>query len=482
MSQTPELEKLVSQGSQLFSQQKFLEAASTFAQATRLEPSSVSAWINLTAAYIHSDQTDLAIEAGQRAVAIGPNVAPAFANLGDAYRVKSKGDQALGAYQRAVELAPNNADFLNRLGASLHVVANFKEAEAILSKALTVAPQHYEARINYISTLLALGESNKATTIMQQGASLAGAPAAFRQRFEIAANIHQKNNGLTPAITEAVEKSTPERLLLGSEQVLSPHPDQLLISRLVGCLENLPLSSTDHQPLRESERDLFNLLEAHSSAHLGDSAEDTARSIKQLKRVIDSGDLPSGLSAERNIIDALHYYQAIQHYWWCREHFTVTEENISLWIRYWHAVLTSHRSEMGPGLFKIVPNTVTVNPFAPRTTPEQIISTLKTVFANHYSKLDYGPARAIIVYFSLADIHPFPDGNGRLGRFLMNRELELAGLCPVADPRSLKYDFWMGLKGIRQEHSFQKFSDWLAKCDTHNQQLKNDVIRLADQD
>jgi hypothetical protein len=45
-----------------------------------------------------------------------------------------------------------------------------------------------------------------------------------------------------------------------------------------------------------------------------------------------------------------------------------------------------------------------------------------------YATLPGGLARAIYAMFLIAEVHPFADGNGRIGRLLMNSELSAAGL------------------------------------------------------
>ena len=87
------------------------------------------------------------------------------------------------------------------------------------------------------------------------------------------------------------------------------------------------------------------------------------------------------------------------------------------------------------------------------------------------------PARAALSYYVIADVHPFADGNGRLGRFLMNRELEAAGLSPVVTPARFKPPFGRALDAIRRDCDLGPFVAWLAACDEYTRGIRAELGR-----
>ena len=66
-----------------------------------------------------------------------------------------------------------------------------------------------------------------------------------------------------------------------------------------------------------------------------------------------------------------------------------------------------------------------------------------------YAALPAGLAKAIFMMFLVAEVHPFTDGNGRVGRVLMNAELSAVGAATYRDPdSSYRDDYLQGLRAL----------------------------------
>jgi hypothetical protein len=95
-----------------------------------------------------------------------------------------------------------------------------------------------------------------------------------------------------------------------------------------------------------------------------------------------------------------------------------------------HAVMMEKRPEANPGQFKLEPNRAGGTWFAD---PALARGTL-IEGSNLARSLPEGLARAIYFAFLISEIHPFPDGNGRISRLVMNAELSRTGEARIIIP------------------------------------------------
>jgi len=57
-------------------------------------------------------------------------------------------------------------------------------------------------------------------------------------------------------------------------------------------------------------------------------------------------------------------------------------------------------------------------------------------------------SRGLFVHFLLSDVHPFNDGNGRLSRIMMTKELVGAGLSRIVIPTVYRSDYLDALRAL----------------------------------
>lgn len=472
----PDLKQLFGAGAQLFQQRRFEEAYRVFRRAAALAPGSAPAWCNLAAACIELRQPAQALAAAERAIALDPAFAPAHANRGDALRL---GQQDLGlcrdAYQRAVQLQPGSPDLLNKLGTTLQALGELDAAGEAYARALALAPDYRLARLNYGCLLLLQERSARARELAQEALALPGTGASERKEFAAALTIIDRNLALAPALERALAGAAPGEFIAAAAAAPHAHGhDVKLAACVAGCLQRLPGNAVTHSRVDRIPDPVSDGLEAHYSAHLGDDAAAARRTLEFLDAWGGSAreELPSATTARQ--LDAWNYYRAIRHHRALVDGIACESRTVAAWLRYWHAFLASHRPELGPGQLKAFPNSVIVDSHIERTAPGLVEGTLEHIHASCAALLP-GAARAALTYYVIADVHPFADGNGRLGRFLMNRELEAAGLSPVVTPASFKPPFGRALDAIRRDCDLGPFVAWLAACDGYTRGVRAEL-------
>jgi tetratricopeptide (TPR) repeat protein len=463
------LDKLLTRGWNFFQKRNFHQAVRNFEQATRVSPNSLIAWTNLAAAHIELAQPGPALKAANRAIALKPDLAAAHVNRGDALRLQGRDRQGwLEAYQQSARLEPNSPDILNKLGATLHAVDKIDTAIQVLYRAIELAPRHHEARINLCAALTVKGQYDEVKLTLEQGLVLGRGIQSNVDDYTAALAILKENNRLEPVLKAAVANKTPAP---DSTKECDPR----IAASLARCISHTKPGESAHAAIGGKNQALHRMLEAHYSAHLGETAESVVPTIDFLQEfgALTFDQLPAGTSAE--LLDTHCYYAAVREYDNHRQPSDCPTSDFTGWLRYWHRCLTRHRPETYPGKFKFLVNYVIINPVIKRTHPAQVVPTLELAFKQSYETLPAGPYRAALIYYALADIHPFFDGNGRLGRFLMNRELESAGLEPIVFAKSMKAAHSKALYAIRDKGDLQPFADWLAKCSDYTADIYRQV-------
>jgi hypothetical protein len=109
-----------------------------------------------------------------------------------------------------------------------------------------------------------------------------------------------------------------------------------------------------------------------------------------------------------------------------------------------HRRLMDARPSVKPGAFKTKSNqagdTTFVDPSLVRGTLREGIMLLRSL-SDPFS-------RGLFVHFLLSDVHPFNDGNGRLSRIMMTKELVSAGLSRIVVPTVYRSDYLDALRAL----------------------------------
>lgn len=113
-------------------------------------------------------------------------------------------------------------------------------------------------------------------------------------------------------------------------------------------------------------------------------------------------------------------------------------------LRAHHALMLARRPAVNPGSFKFKPNRAGATTFVH---PDLVSGTLIEGY-RYYEALSDGLAKAIFMMFLVAEVHPFADGNGRVGRVLMNAALTAAGEQRIVIPLVYRDEYLRGLRAL----------------------------------
>lgn len=144
-----------------------------------------------------------------------------------------------------------------------------------------------------------------------------------------------------------------------------------------------------------------------------------------------------------DIIETTNHFRAID--------YIITESNSKLteaYICHLHKILKSGTSDekkewFNVGAYKQLPNEVGGRDTTP---PEKVHSEMKKLL-KHYNSLKKPKFEDVIdFHYRFETIHPFQDGNGRVGRLIMFRECLRLGFIPFIITEDLKMFYYNGLR------------------------------------
>lgn len=119
-------------------------------------------------------------------------------------------------------------------------------------------------------------------------------------------------------------------------------------------------------------------------------------------------------------------------------------ENLLDLLRTDHALILERRPQAGPGAFKTLQNRAGATTFVH---PDLVVGTLIEGY-RFYEALPAGLSRAVFLMYLVAEVHPFADGNGRVGRVLMNAALTATGEQRIVIPLSYRDNYLQGLRAL----------------------------------
>ena len=103
----------------------------------------------------------------------------------------------------------------------------------------------------------------------------------------------------------------------------------------------------------------------------------------------------------------------------------------------------SRKSWFNVGDYKKLPNEVGGNPTCP---PEEVHARMKVLLGTYNAKLRKTLEDIIDLHQKFEAIHPFQDGNGRVGRLMMFKECLANGIVPFIITEDLKLFYYRGLR------------------------------------
>lgn len=132
-----------------------------------------------------------------------------------------------------------------------------------------------------------------------------------------------------------------------------------------------------------------------------------------------------------------------------------------------HRILMRGRPDMQPGQFKQRNNKAGSTIFV---APDRVIGTLTRGFAL-YEQIPQGLKRALFIHFLMTEVHPMEDGNGRLGRLMLNAELVAAGEHKILVPTVMRDDYLNGQRHATRDSLFRTISKVLYQLHRYSASL-----------
>ena len=132
---------------------------------------------------------------------------------------------------------------------------------------------------------------------------------------------------------------------------------------------------------------------------------------------------------------------------------SVNEKLSEEYIKKIHFLLKNNTSDSQIEWFKVgeykqKPNMVGGNK---TTTPKQVKPKMKKLLENYNSQIEITVEKIIDFHYEFEKIHPFQDGNGRVGRFIIFKECLKNNIVPFILEDKYKMFYYRGLKNYETE-------------------------------
>lgn len=208
---------------------------------------------------------------------------------------------------------------------------------------------------------------------------------------------------------------------------------------LAAALRSTGLPETAREPPSEESRIAASFIEAYFSNYI----EGTRFVVEEAKRIVFDGVVPAQRSQDGH--DVLATYRQLVNLG-TRAPSTISIKDFEEEIKARHADLMSARPENAPGQYKQQPNAAGNTLFV---SPARVRGTLHAGLAL-VNGIEHPFGRAVLMHFLLADVHPFVDGNGRISRIMMTKELLASGLSRITIPNVWREDYLGALRALNR--------------------------------
>lgn len=215
-------------------------------------------------------------------------------------------------------------------------------------------------------------------------------------------------------------------------------PDRLrLFEKLFGALrDNVPKDRP--APERDSEANgTLSFFESYFSNFI----EGTEFSVQEAREIVFDGVIPSERPEDAH--DILGTFRLVSDTGEMRRTPRNAEEFIDL-LRRRHASVMEGRPDKLPGTFKSKSNQAGQTVFVE---PNMVMGTLEKGF-EFLQSLSEPFHKAVFMMILVSEVHPFIDGNGRVGRIMMNAELIAEGEERIIVPTAYRTDYLGALKAF----------------------------------
>jgi len=193
----------------------------------------------------------------------------------------------------------------------------------------------------------------------------------------------------------------------------------------------------EHRPAQPNSFPALSFIEAYFSNWI----EGTEFELGEAEEIVFDRVVPDGRVADAH--DVLGTFELVNDPVKRRQLPGDAEELLDL-LRSHHALMLERRPQANPGEFKMRENRAGGTTFVH---PDLVTGTLIEGY-RYYEPLPEGLAKAIFMMFLVSEVHPFADGNGRVGRVLMNAALSAVDEQRIVIPLVYRDEYLRGLRAL----------------------------------
>jgi len=249
-------------------------------------------------------------------------------------------------------------------------------------------------------------------------------------------------------------------------------------------IEKIKTLKLEYEQLRGRHDDLLKMItesELPEMVYNSNAIENSSLTLKETEKILLAQALMREVSL-RETYEATNLARVIK-YLWTRPNLELTVENFELL----HQMLLGGINDDFAGRIRRTGEYVRVGwHIAPP--PEQVKPMLeKLIHQYHSDSVKYFLDKIAEFHLQFETIHPFCDGNGRMGRLLINLQLSALGYPPVIiQNKNKREEYYPIFDEWRNKTKADKFADYLylALSESFNKRLAylrgDEIVKLSD--
>jgi len=249
-------------------------------------------------------------------------------------------------------------------------------------------------------------------------------------------------------------------------------------------IEKIKTLKLEYEQLRGRHDDLLKMItesELPEMVYNSNAIENSSLTLKETEKILLAQALMREVSL-RETYEATNLARVIK-YLWTRPNLELTVENFELL----HQMLLGGINDDFAGRIRRTGEYVRVGwHIAPP--PEQVKPMLeKLIHQYHSDSVKYFLDKIAEFHLQFETIHPFCDGNGRMGRLLINLQLSALGYPPVIiQNKNKREEYYPIFDEWRNKAKADKFADYLylALAESFNKRLAylrgDEIVKLSD--
>ena len=240
----------------------------------------------------------------------------------------------------------------------------------------------------------------------------------------------------------------------------------------------------EYERLRGAHNDLLKMIaesELPEMVYNSNAIENSTLTLKETEKILLAQVLMREVSL-RETYEATNLARVIK-YLWTRPNYELTVENFELL----HQMLLGGINDNYAGRIRKTGEYVRVG-WHVAPPPEQVKQMLENLINQYNSDDDkYFLEKIAEFHLQFETIHPFCDGNGRMGRLIINSQFAALGYPPVIiQNKGKREEYYPIFDEWRDRHKSDKFSDYLylVLSESFNKRLAylrgNEIVRLSE--